>query len=181
VSAIHLQPREEVDLSSLADVPRTDRFPVLGTCVAATEVPLQRLLAAANQSSAVSCNSHMRSHVSPTLDLACNETLRPDDIAMSLRRDRLQRLVAASAIWFALPSLYGTIGCMKKTLHIDEGLLRRAKTACHARTDTDTVRLGLEALVRHAAYERLRSLRGAEPSARDVPRRREQPRRRKAA
>jgi len=34
------------------------------------------------------------------------------------------------------------------------------------------VRLGLEALVRHAAYERLRALRGAEPRARDVPRRR---------
>jgi len=70
---------------------------------------------------------------------------------------------------------------MKKTLHIDEELLRRAKTACHASTDTETVRLGLEALVRHAAYERLRSLRGAEPSARDVPRRREQLRRRGTA
>ena len=37
--------------------------------------------------------------------------------------------------------------------------------------DPDTVRLGLEALVRgrHAAYQRLRALRGAEPHARDVP------------
>lgn len=70
---------------------------------------------------------------------------------------------------------------MKKTLHIEDGLLRQAKTACGASTDTDTVRLGLEALVRHAAYERLRLLRGVEPSARDVPRRRDPPKRHKAA
>jgi Arc/MetJ family transcription regulator len=68
--------------------------------------------------------------------------------------------------------MYGTIICMKKTLHIDEGLLREARSASGAKTDTDTVRLGLEALVRHAAYERLRALRGAEPRARPTPRRR---------
>jgi Arc/MetJ family transcription regulator len=62
---------------------------------------------------------------------------------------------------------------MKKTLHIDERLLRNAKSACGAKTDTDTVRLGLEALVRHGAYERLRALRGSEPRARETPRRRE--------
>ena len=62
---------------------------------------------------------------------------------------------------------------MKKTLHIDERLLRNARSACGATTDTDTVRLGLEALVRHAAYERLRALRGSEPGARETPRRRE--------
>ena len=62
---------------------------------------------------------------------------------------------------------------MKKTLHIDENLLRDAKSATGAKTDTDTVRLGLEALVRHGAYERLRALRGSEPHARDVRRRRE--------
>jgi Arc/MetJ family transcription regulator len=62
---------------------------------------------------------------------------------------------------------------MKKTLHIDEKLLREAKLACGAATDTDTVRLGLEALVRHAAYERLRALRGSEPKVKDIPRRRE--------
>jgi Arc/MetJ family transcription regulator len=62
---------------------------------------------------------------------------------------------------------------MKKTLHIDERLLQEARTASGARTDTETVRLGLEALVRHAAYERLRTLRGSEPRARDVRRRRE--------
>lgn len=62
---------------------------------------------------------------------------------------------------------------MKKTLHIDESLLREARSASGAKTDTDTVRLGLEALVRQAAYDRLRALRGREPKARDVPRRRE--------
>lgn len=62
---------------------------------------------------------------------------------------------------------------MKKTLHIDEHLLARARKACGARTDTETVRLGLEALVKRDAYERLRALRGSEPEAQDVPRRRE--------
>lgn len=75
------------------------------------------------------------------------------------------------------PYLYGIIVCMKKTLHIDEQLLRTARSATGAATDTDTVRLGLEALVRHAAYERLRALRGSEPHARPVRRRRERVRR----
>ena len=68
---------------------------------------------------------------------------------------------------------------MKKTLNIDDELFNEAKQACGATTDTDTVRLGLEALVRHAAYERLRALRGTEPHARDVSRRREKPRKSK--
>ena len=91
------------------------------------------------------------------------------------------RTSAAHVIWLILPSRYGSMGGMKKTLHIDDELLRHAKVACHASTDTDTVRLGLEALVRHAAYERLRALRGVEPRARDVPRRREHPRSRRVA
>jgi hypothetical protein len=61
---------------------------------------------------------------------------------------------------------------MKKTLHIDEETLRSAKKACGAATDTQTVRLGLEALIRHAAYQRLRQLGGSEKDAADVPRRR---------
>jgi Arc/MetJ family transcription regulator len=61
---------------------------------------------------------------------------------------------------------------MKKTLHIDDQLLREARSAAGARTDTEAVRLGLEALVRRGAYERLRALRGSEPKARDTPRRR---------
>jgi Bacterial antitoxin of type II TA system, VapB len=62
---------------------------------------------------------------------------------------------------------------MKKTFNVDEKLFEEAKAASGAHTDTDTVRLGLEALVRHAAYQRLRSLLGTEPGALDVPRRRE--------
>lgn len=62
---------------------------------------------------------------------------------------------------------------MKKTLHIDEQLLRDARSASGARSDTETVRLGLEALVREAAYDRLRALRGNEPKATEVRRRRE--------
>ena len=64
---------------------------------------------------------------------------------------------------------------MKKTLYIDDRLLQEARSASGARTDTETVRLGLEALVRHAAYQRLRALRGSEPRAREVSRRRERP------
>ena len=71
---------------------------------------------------------------------------------------------------------------MKKTLHLDDVLLRDAKAACGARTDAETVRLGLEALVRDAAYARLKAYLGTEPKAHDVPRRRERPtgRKRKA-
>ncbi len=64
---------------------------------------------------------------------------------------------------------------MKKTLNIDDALFKQAKLACGASTDTDTVRLGLESLVRRAAYERLRALGGTERDAQDVPRRREEP------
>jgi len=60
---------------------------------------------------------------------------------------------------------------MKKTLHIDEALPREAKLP----KDAATVRLGPEAMVRQAACRRLRELRGSEPRAQDVPRRREKP------
>ena len=68
---------------------------------------------------------------------------------------------------------------MKKTLHIDEITLRDAKKACGASTDTETVRLGLEALIRHAAYQRLRKLRGSDTAATDIPRRRPETRKTK--
>ncbi len=70
---------------------------------------------------------------------------------------------------------YGIIVHMKKTLNIDQTLLEEAKAASGASTDTDTVRLGLEALVRRAANQRLKALGGSEPDAQDVPRRREEP------
>ncbi|WP_396627091.1 type II toxin-antitoxin system VapB family antitoxin [Luteitalea sp.] len=61
---------------------------------------------------------------------------------------------------------------MKKTLRIDESLLRDARAASGAGSDTETVRLGLQALVRQAAHQRLCALRGSEPRAADVGRRR---------
>jgi Arc/MetJ family transcription regulator len=66
---------------------------------------------------------------------------------------------------------------MKKTLEIDATLLAEAKAAIGATTDTATIRAGLDALVRQAAYQRLAALGGSEPDAQDVPRRREVPRR----
>ena len=62
---------------------------------------------------------------------------------------------------------------MKKARHIDESLLRDARSVSGARSDTDAVRMGLEALVRQGAYERLRAHRGKEPQSTDVRRRRE--------
>ena len=61
---------------------------------------------------------------------------------------------------------------MKKTFNLDDELFQEAKKACGAATDTETVRMGLDALIRHAAYQRLRALRGSEPRAQDVPRHR---------
>ena len=58
---------------------------------------------------------------------------------------------------------------MKKTLHIDGHLLAEARTVSGAATDTEAVRLGLDARLRHAAYERLRALRGSEPAAEEAP------------
>jgi len=64
---------------------------------------------------------------------------------------------------------------MRKTMNIDAELLREAREVSNARSDTEAVTLGLKALVRRAAIERIRALRGSEPDAQDVPRRREEP------
>ena len=78
-----------------------------------------------------------------------------------------------TVLWLTRMYAYGTAVHMKKTLHIDDKLLGEAREVSGASTDTEAVRLGLESLLRRAAYERLRALRGAEPAAREVPRRRE--------
>ncbi|MGH9392891.1 MAG: type II toxin-antitoxin system VapB family antitoxin [Terriglobales bacterium] len=62
---------------------------------------------------------------------------------------------------------------MKKTLNIDATLLSEARASCGAATDTETIRRGLEGLVREAALDRLIAYR--EPDAEDVHRRREPP------
>jgi Arc/MetJ family transcription regulator len=84
-------------------------------------------------------------------------------------------------VWLLLPCWYGMDRHMKKTLHINEKLLAEARAVSGASTDTETVRLGLEALVRRGAYERLRALRGSEPGVRDVPRRRDKSTRKRRA
>lgn len=66
---------------------------------------------------------------------------------------------------------------MKKTLNIDAKLLAEARDWSGAKTDTEAVRLGLEALVQRIAGQRLIALFGSEPDALDheTPRRRELP------
>ncbi len=64
---------------------------------------------------------------------------------------------------------------MKKTFNVDAQLLRDARAACGASTDTETLRLGLKALVQQAAYRALAAYRGSETEVVDVPRRREEP------
>jgi len=63
---------------------------------------------------------------------------------------------------------------------VDDELFRKAKAACGAATDTETVRLGLRAMVQRAASERLRAFGGSEPHARHS-RRREKPRGKRGA
>lgn len=72
---------------------------------------------------------------------------------------------------------------MKKTFNVDAELLKKARAACGAHTDTETIRQGLEALVRSAAYQAMREYLGSEPDAleHEVPRRREEPARQKPA
>ncbi len=62
---------------------------------------------------------------------------------------------------------------MKKTLNIDAELLAEAREASGSTTDTDTVRLGLEALVRKAAYQRASALMGSAKDYVAPPRRRD--------
>ncbi len=60
---------------------------------------------------------------------------------------------------------------MRMTLQIDKALLKAAREACGAATDEETVRRGLETLLRDAAYQRIRQLRGSEAGAKDTLRR----------
>jgi Arc/MetJ family transcription regulator len=71
----------------------------------------------------------------------------------------------------------------KTTMYLDEEMLKQAKKAVGVSTDTEAVRLGLQALIRHDAYQRMRAFRGSEPDALDyeVPRRREEPARKRKA
>lgn len=57
-------------------------------------------------------------------------------------------------------------------MELDRELLARARKACGAKTDTETVRRGLMELLRRQAIEDLISLGGTMPDLQDVPRRR---------
>ena len=115
-----------------------------------------------------------------------NDAPSPGRFARTRRRPRAEpqrAIVTRDRMRESLSGLYvyGIQRWMKKTLHIDDALLASARAACGAGTDTETVRLGLEALLRRAAYERLRALRGSEPAAQPAPRRREKPARKHRA
>lgn len=83
--------------------------------------------------------------------------------------------VGLTAVWLKQPYQYGKFVCMKKTLNINEALLAEAREASGSTTDTDTVRLGLEALVRQAAYQRAAALIGSAKNFVAPSRRRDSP------
>jgi Arc/MetJ family transcription regulator len=64
---------------------------------------------------------------------------------------------------------------MRTTLDIDEALLDEARAAAGATTKTETVEMGLRALLERAARRRLARLAGRIPSARAPRRRRAAP------
>lgn len=61
---------------------------------------------------------------------------------------------------------------MEKPLFVDCELLAAARAACGVESLEETIVLGLRALLRKQAYERLAALRGSEPNAELIPRRR---------
>ena len=69
---------------------------------------------------------------------------------------------------------------MKKTIEVDAELLKKARKETGA-SASETIRLGLKALVLAAACKRMMEYGGSEPDAVDVPRRREKPARRRVA
>ena len=71
------------------------------------------------------------------------------------------------------------IVCMRTTLNLDDELLDAALAATGEQEKTKVIHLGLEALLRQKAAERLAALGGAAPKASAAPRRREWQRRRK--
>ena len=67
--------------------------------------------------------------------------------------------------------------CMRTTLNLDDSLLDAALEATGEQEKTKVIHLGLEALVRQKAAERLVALGGTAPKASAAPRRREWQRR----
>lgn len=73
----------------------------------------------------------------------------------------------------------GRMICMRTTLNLDDELLDAAQEATGEAEKTKVIHLGLQALVRQKAAERLAALGGSAPKATPAPRRREWQRRRK--
>lgn len=74
-------------------------------------------------------------------------------------------------------------GTVRKTILVDERLLRDAKKALGVKTDTEAFLKGLEMIIMRDAAQKLALLGGSEKgmAMADVPRRREKPRKRRAA
>lgn len=68
--------------------------------------------------------------------------------------------------------------CMRTTLNLNDQLLDAALEATGEQEKTKVIHLGLEALIRQKAAERLAGLGGSDPKATAGPRRREWERRR---
>jgi Arc/MetJ family transcription regulator len=69
--------------------------------------------------------------------------------------------------------------CMRTTLNLDDALLDAALKATGEQEKTRVIHLGLEALLRQKAAERLAALGGTAPKASAAPRRREWQRRKR--
>lgn len=61
---------------------------------------------------------------------------------------------------------------MRTTIHIDDGLIRRAAQLTGVQEKTALVRRGLEALIARESARRLAALGGSEKALRPIPRRR---------
>ena len=68
--------------------------------------------------------------------------------------------------------LYGILVCMKTTLNLKDDLIRGAMEATGITEKTALVHLGLQELIRKAAYKRLIALGGSDPKAKATPRKR---------
>jgi hypothetical protein len=67
---------------------------------------------------------------------------------------------------------YGIIVCMRTTLNIDDGILKRASEVTGVSEKTALVRMGLESLIARQSARRLATLGGSEPHSQPIPRRR---------
>jgi Arc/MetJ family transcription regulator len=65
---------------------------------------------------------------------------------------------------------YGILVCMKTTMNLKDDLVRRAMEATGIKEKTALVHLGLEELVKKAAYKRLIALGGTDIKAKAAPR-----------